>query len=587
MTRPKNQMFLKRLVRPQKPKVEVAYIGHEIWLTCLLDISPTSKTGDKSSSIDRAPALAEQQLALDGPCIPRKTSPPPVVEPAPPILQDSTSSPNAPIVDTEQPKLIPPLERTLGAKDRDVMDVDIPPTTHSPSPSEDPAKATNAEQSDPLLVHTTLPTFEDIPPLSSAKTREEALRIAVMTRILRDHQSREARIHPVLMSNLAIAPPSEVHPASTPSTLMDKMFDGLTNDSRRESAQKTRPFLVKYFSQRQVTIDEKVSNLRKEYAALHERWITHCNVLNEQHRTLASEQENQPPMRTTRRSMAFTDTVRSDFEMEQIIASLGNDEATDPNHLSMRNLAKVPDMISAVNGKVDVVFDDTNYLVENPANYYAPHTGIHDWTEAERKIFMEKFGAYPKQFGVIADFLPNKTTSQCVAYYYLQKKTFIDFRKVVSQYAPNKRKRRGMGRKKGNGLLADIAMHDMEVHRVSGSASPLTSNLASRTSKRRTLNSTVPAKQPSSRRNAVQFEDTPTSTPTPEPESRSRKRKVASGTSTPTASNTASMPIVLTSTVPLLSSPPPLPPQTHTFIAQPLIHYTPSAPLEEERSVSR
>jgi len=199
-------------------------------------------------------------------------------------------------------------------------------------------------------------------------------------------------------------------------------------------------------------------------------------------------------------------------------------------------------MISAVNGKLDAVFDDRNDLVENPAEYYAPHTGTHDWTDAEKKIFMEKFGAFPKQFGVIADFLPNKSAAQCVEYYYLHKKMFIDFRRVISQYAPNKRKRRGMGRKKGNGLLADIAMHDLEVNRGSGSASPSTSTPALRASRgRRSLNTTVTTKPPPSRRNAVQFEETPTSTPTPEPESRTRKRKVASGASTPNASSVPSM----------------------------------------------
>lgn len=438
-------------------------------------------------------------------------------------------------VELKQPKPISPLECTPSIIE--LLDDEIPLPTHSPSLSPEPAKRPDSEAVNSFLVHTTLPKPEDIPPLSSAKTKEEALRITVMTRILRDHQSREARVNPILVANRAIAPPSEVHPTSTPTALLDKMLNGLTSESRLASAHKTRPMLVKYFAQRQAMVDDKTNKLREEYALLHERWAAHCTALNEQQRSLASEQENQPPMRTTRRTMAITDAVRSDFEMEQIIASLGNDDATDPIHLSIRNQAKVPDMISAVNGKLDAVFDDRNDLVENPAEYYAPYTGTHDWTDAEKKIFMEKFGAFPKQFGVIADFLPNKSAAQCVEYYYLHKKMFIDFRKVISQYAPNKRKRRGMGRKKGNGLLADIAMHDLEVNRGSGSASPSTSAPALRVSRaRKSLNSIAPTKPPSSRRNAVQFEETPTSTPTPEPEARTRKRKVVSGASTPNAS---------------------------------------------------
>ncbi len=139
----------------------------------------------------------------------------------------------------------------------------------------------------------------------------------------------------------------------------------------------------------------------------------------------------------------------------------------------MRNLAKIPDMISVTHGKVDYLFDDTSHFVENPEEYYAPHTGIDDWKDDEKAILLDKYAAFPKQFGIIGgagDFLPNKTPAQCVDYYYLHKHKFIDFRKVVLQMAPNKRKRRGMGKKKGNGLLVDIALHDMEVHRGAAGA---------------------------------------------------------------------------------------------------------------------
>ena len=481
-------------------------------------------------------------------------TPTPVNEPLrSPVLRDVPSSDV--VVESDHLKQSPPLARTPSIENGDLLALEILPTTHSPSGSPDPSNQIGAGEAD-LLAHTTLPRPEDIPVLSSAHSMREALRVIVMTRLLRDHQSREARINPVLMANLAIAPPLEVHPSSTPGLLIDKMCSGLAHDTRLEAASKTRPLLVKYFANRQYIVDEKKTGLREEYRILQDRWIAHCNALNEQHRTLASEQENQPPMRTTRRSMAITDAVRSDFEMEQIIASLGNDDATDPNHLSIRNLARIPEMISAINGKVDIVFDDMNYLVENPAEYYAPDTGINDWTDEEKKIFMEKFGAHPKQFGVIAEFLPNKTASQCVAYYYLHKKLFIDFRRVISQYAPNKRRRRGMGRKKGNGLLADIAMHDLEVHRGSASASPSTLMPAARSSRgRRSLNA-ISAVKPPSRRNPVHLEETPTSTPTPEPESKSRKRRAASGASTPVPFNPSQISLPLLASTPLRMSTP-------------------------------
>ncbi|KAF8155607.1 hypothetical protein B0H34DRAFT_789745 [Crassisporium funariophilum] len=430
------------------------------------------------------------------------------------------------------------------------MDVDVAQVTEPPP---NPVSA-----SQPIIDGTpTLPSTQQgmsvdvhVPQLSESKSMEDSLRIVVMMRLLRDRQPRDTIIDPVIMANLSIASRPEAHPAATPEKLLNKMFTGQALKERTESFAATKPFLAMFFEQRQAMISDKITRLREEYLSLHERWVLSCTALNEQQKTLASEHEMQHTGRTTRRTTAITDAVRSDFEMEQIIASLGNDDATDPNHLSMRNLAKIPDMISVTNGKVDYVFDDTSHLVDNPSEYFAPHTGIHDWTEMEKQVFIGKFAEYPKQFGIIADFLPNKTASQCVDFYYLHKKQHIDFRKVVSQFAPNKRRRRGMGKKKGNGLLADIALHDAEVHRGSGSASP---SVVGRAPRGRKTMGAPKVTASAARRNAVQFEDTPTSTPTPEPESRPRRRKVAA-TSTISAVTVAATAITVAPTAPTTTS---------------------------------
>ncbi|KDR80090.1 hypothetical protein GALMADRAFT_61896, partial [Galerina marginata CBS 339.88] len=278
------------------------------------------------------------------------------------------------------------------------IDIDIPPPTHSPILRTPPPID---EEPNPVTIQKLLPIPEEIPSFSEAKSTADALRIVVMTRLLCDRQSREERVKPVLTANLSIANPPEAHPIATPDTLIEKMFSGAAFQERSDSFVRTRPLLSDYLTQRHNMVEEKISKLREEYVELEERWLVHCNTLNEQQKSLASEHENQHTGRTTRRSTAITDAVRSDFEMEQIIASLGVDDATDPFHLSMRNLAKIPDMISVANGQVDYLFDDTAHLVENPSEYYGPHTGIDDWTDAEKQTFLDKFAAYPKQFGII------------------------------------------------------------------------------------------------------------------------------------------------------------------------------------------
>ncbi|TFK73500.1 hypothetical protein BDN72DRAFT_814456, partial [Pluteus cervinus] len=375
---------------------------------------------------------------------------------------------------------------------------------------------------------------EEVPSLSEARSRAEALRIVVMTRLLCDRQTRAGRVNPVLDANRATAPHSQPL-AFTAEDLVKEITEGPKGDARTATNAELRPSFAQRFEQRQAVITAKAQRLREQYLALHEKWLAHCAILDEQSRPLTTEpvETTQSTVRATRRTAAaLGDAVRSDLEMEQIIASLGNDEATDPNQLSLKNLAKVPEMISVTNGWVDYVYNDTNHLIEDPVDFYGTHTGIHDWTEEEKETFLDKFAAYPKQFGTIASFLPNKTAAQCVDYYYLHKKTLIDFRKVVQQYAPSKRKRRKLDKKKGNGLIADIHQHDDEVHRDD----PTTNGRPTRT--RRSVIAPEP-KKPASRRNTVaQSEITPTSTPTPEPDARSRRKRggttiTASGRATP------------------------------------------------------
>jgi hypothetical protein len=323
------------------------------------------------------------------------------------------------------------------------------------------------------------------------------------------------------MENLSIALPSEVYSSKTQDKLIEEISEQRLNQGIDAPFVAAKSWLTARFESRRSALNAKKERLQLEYQALHQRWRRHCDILNQQARPV-EPQENVPVSgRTTRRSTAMGDTVRSDLEMEQIIASLGYDEATDPNQLSTRNLAIIPDMIS-VTGETQYTFDDTNHLVENPSDYYAPCTGIHDWTETEKETFLDKYAAFPKQFGLIAESLPNKTPSQCVDYYYLHKKRLIDFRRVVSQFAPNKRRRRRTGKQKGNGLLSDIRQHDAEVNRDSDD-SP--SYIGRPTRGRRII--APEARKPSVRRNALQLEDATTATPTPEPEARPKRRRVA------------------------------------------------------------
>ena len=343
---------------------------------------------------------------------------------------------------------------------------------------------------------------EDSSPPAKTTLRDALIHV-VASRVVHDQHRRNERVAPILLSNLSIAepPPNRDGPATSP---VQEFMEHSKVEQRGKRHQGTLSSALIFVENRRAVVENKADRLKAEYLELQSKWLEHCAKLDEEARASVPEDTITASGRTTRRSAAtLGDAVRSDLEMEQIIASLGNEDLTDANHLAMRNAATLPDMISVARGHVDFVYDDTNNLVLDAPEFYRQRTGIDDWTEEEKQVFLKAYAAYPKQFGIIAESLPHKTASQCVLFYYLHKKKHIDFRKVIQHYAPKTRKGgRRTDKQRGNALLADIMRHDAEVSHDRGSGTP-------EAPKRRR-----PGRPPNPRR-STQVAETPNTTPTP------------------------------------------------------------------------
>jgi hypothetical protein len=359
----------------------------------------------------------------------------------------------------------------------------------------------------------------------------KALRLVVLTRLQCDRQTRDERVIPVLRANRAIREPS----LPSPTDAQDRLFQEFAADQlqgrKAIDLLSTRKSLSAHFLERETTLQAKQQKLREEYLELHQQWIAQCARLDNASKGGLPE-ESLPPSaggRSTRRSAAVLgDAVRSDLEMEQIIANLGMEELTDPSYLAIKNVAKIPDMISVTNGCGPWYYDDTNNLVDNPADFYSASSGLDLWTEEESTVFREKYAAHPKQFGLIAQHLPNKTAAQCVTYYYLHKKQHVDFRKAIIQYGAGRRRRNGKGsrKQKGNALLADIRRHDDEVLAAFPGESASTAAAVPGKRRRAVMRTNGEPRRYNSRRGAVQPEHTPTSSgTTPDPEAEEQKRR--------------------------------------------------------------
>ncbi|KAF8552083.1 hypothetical protein OG21DRAFT_195928 [Imleria badia] len=365
------------------------------------------------------------------------------------------------------------------------------------------------------------------------KSTREGVRLALVKRLRYDRQSRTERAYPVLRANQVVSNLNLPSPTGNQNRRSEELI-AANSSGRLATHEAIRSSLVDRFVERQSEIVEKSRRLKAEYLVLHERWLEHCARLDEVQKTGIPEESAAPSSgRTTRRSTAVMgDAVRSDLEMEQIIASLGVEELTDPCYLAIKNVAKIPDMISATEGSVPYLFDDTNNIVDDPSEFYGASSGQDYWTHEERDIFLNEFAAHPKQFGLIAQRLPNKTASQCVTYYYLHKKQGVDFKKAVMQYGTSRRRKNGRASKqRGNALLADIRRHDDEVSRISPASlnepTPSTGNKRKRAVDR----SNGESRRSSTSRRTIQPEVTSSgTTPDPDVEQPRRRRRTAIST---------------------------------------------------------
>ncbi|KAF9401160.1 hypothetical protein BGX21_002544 [Mortierella sp. AD011] len=251
-----------------------------------------------------------------------------------------------------------------------------------------------------------------------------------------------------------------------------------------ESHMRLRDAMLHNMATKAAALDEKELELKREYKQHWESWIKKVEKLDKIKEKMSNaplpanvreedlvQSDNVLFTTRNRRGTYNSDAVRSEAELMEIIQSLENADMRNPDLRASRTAATVPPMILDPYVREKVHYFDRNHLVTDPAKYYrlGPVTDI--WTEEEREIFIKRYLNYPKQFGKIAAGIENKTASQCVLFYYREKKK-IGFKDMVSNRgrkrkpAANKRKEKAVqqpspsgqpGKKhKGSALIEDI-----------------------------------------------------------------------------------------------------------------------------------
>ncbi|XP_024517706.1 uncharacterized protein LOC9660995 isoform X1 [Selaginella moellendorffii] len=103
-----------------------------------------------------------------------------------------------------------------------------------------------------------------------------------------------------------------------------------------------------------------------------------------------------------------------------------------------RETERMPSMILCQGERSAQYIVQSNRRVEDPIEFEQERKSINPWTPEEKKLFLDKFALFYKNFAKIASFLQHKTTGDCVEFYYRNQKT-EEFQKLRKKQQLKKR----------------------------------------------------------------------------------------------------------------------------------------------------
>ncbi|KAJ3395798.1 hypothetical protein HDU92_004961 [Lobulomyces angularis] len=139
-----------------------------------------------------------------------------------------------------------------------------------------------------------------------------------------------------------------------------------------------------------------------------------------------------------------TDAVRSEAELESVLAMLAKENIDGDNERIAKNIPMAIDIYE----KQALSYKDYNNLLpdtEGELNEYNSNAMI-KWSKYEKELFLQKFLEFGKRFPKIAQYLPNKTSSDCIEYYYREKMN-IGLKQLAKKHQQSQNK---VGRRKGS-----------------------------------------------------------------------------------------------------------------------------------------
>lgn len=215
------------------------------------------------------------------------------------------------------------------------------------------------------------------------------------------------------------------------------------------------------------------------------------------------EEKPEPRSHTSRRSRHHGDSVRTEAEFMEILATLEQERERDPLIKAQYGAAIIPDMIMDPIEKYAMtrVMDSNNLIKDKEAWAKRIITDpIDTFTEVEHERFCELYALHPKKFGRISYEMGGLRTSEdCVLHYYNTKKT-TNYKQLVAN-KNKKNKKKVAKKKKDNKGRADTSTPDTstvenEVQKQASSVKPdIDESGSEQGNKRKILTIDIPMKQ--------------------------------------------------------------------------------------------
>ena len=348
---------------------------------------------------------------------------------------------------------------------------------------------------------------EEVPPAAGPVSF-----VQVLSDVIARKPQPDKEVNSVLQSNRARTKVDLAEDWQSPPRVRMDVIQYPIDDDEALSFSRLVPFLAAEFEERDEHRLEYAQSLSERYKQLDAQWQRHCKRLDKLTEKLRRRkkvpttatpgtpgvdlQTNAPllaasaattpgapmiPSRPNRRqtgastnAFGYGDAVRSEAEFLEILASLESADMRDPTTRASRTAAVVPDMVLDADERRDLyaLDEDERGLVQDPVAFYKLDAPLDNWTETEIETYCKRYAQYPKQFGKISSELSDKTTAQCVLFYYRMKDT-IDFRGLSERRRDGRRKRprrKGDGgdSKKGPSLLSNLQRAPPKVSAVEG-----------------------------------------------------------------------------------------------------------------------